>query len=897
MSQYAHTVLAPKLSSKLRSLLFEYFTEYFNDGFEDGVPGNWGNVYENNGTIVQSSDIAKEGDYSALATVTAQGGYGVVAADFGTLLTTAFMRCYVYFTALLETNDRVIGFIRNGGDSGLTPAFALTGGMVYRNGSGEHRWRMFYEDLGDQTVDHPTDGPVIDEWYCVEIETVYSTVSAGISRMYVNGTQILEQTGLDNDANGQVEYIVVGAGAITGGGVTDQITLYVDSCIVADEEIGCIVEGIELSETLSITDTVSTEVLYLKEISESLSLLEAFGKVLFSQREYFENLGIADLAEITPGILSIVRSESLSLVIQTLTLDALQLIDIMSLTIQDICTLPVPGIELNESLSLLGVFVKTLSYQRNYLEDISIDDIISITSQLLREYYESLDLVDIISIARALGISGFESLEILDQISLSTLFLREYQESFNITDIITLEFFKELDLTIETMTITDIFSPIHDMLRELIEDFTIVDYVSIPGMVYQECYETLNIASFLVTQIILFRDMTVETLSIVPLYMKYFSKEMGIESISIVDIFGKETLYLRSFLEVLDIWAEFIPPALKQLWESLNIIDYISIGIGIVRQETLDIIDLFSRQSEYILELLSSLDIVDFFSKELVGLGEISRSESIGIVDIYLGRLDSIRDYIESLSLIEVFSLSKIITKIVTESLDIVSYYSRILISNRYQIETMSIEDIFGSTIFLLRTLLEDLSIIDIILFDQFKRWSEELEITDILTYNIFYLRYSFEEINIIDIWSYSISGLQVLIEQLGIQDILTTTSAYLRRLQLDLLLVDTVDIFIPLVGIDVTEDLVISGAFSRVLRLRYLLIEQLHLDEYFQLPIFKFLTKIESLTIRVYFSFRIPIELSVIVKHALKTQTLRTLVVPTTVKHLVEALKVYRRR
>ena len=41
MSEYAHKVLAPKLTAKERELLFKYFTEMFSDGFESGDFSEW----------------------------------------------------------------------------------------------------------------------------------------------------------------------------------------------------------------------------------------------------------------------------------------------------------------------------------------------------------------------------------------------------------------------------------------------------------------------------------------------------------------------------------------------------------------------------------------------------------------------------------------------------------------------------------------------------------------------------------------------------------------------------------------------------------------------------------------------------------------------------------------
>ena len=61
MSEYAHKVLAPKLSSKQREFLFKYFTELFSDGFESGDFSAW-DLTQNNVSV--ETDNPHHGSYN-----------------------------------------------------------------------------------------------------------------------------------------------------------------------------------------------------------------------------------------------------------------------------------------------------------------------------------------------------------------------------------------------------------------------------------------------------------------------------------------------------------------------------------------------------------------------------------------------------------------------------------------------------------------------------------------------------------------------------------------------------------------------------------------------------------------------------------------------------------------
>ncbi|UCE95597.1 MAG: hypothetical protein JSV51_07725, partial [Candidatus Bathyarchaeota archaeon] len=209
-------------------------TYIFADGFEDGVPGNWDSRHRSGGTITQSSAQAHHESYSAMADVTSANGYGVVSKTFSPLLSTAHMRCYVYFTAFPATNNQTC-FLRSSGDLGNWPQATIAAATVY-NDDGTVKWAMVYEDSGDYRAIADTPLPQLNTWYCVEIKTLVDGAS-GEACMDVNGVEIISRTGLDNDAYGDIEFCVVGSTALPLG--TNGIsTCYVDCVAVADTYIG-----------------------------------------------------------------------------------------------------------------------------------------------------------------------------------------------------------------------------------------------------------------------------------------------------------------------------------------------------------------------------------------------------------------------------------------------------------------------------------------------------------------------------------------------------------------------------------------------------------------------------------------------------------------------------------
>lgn len=206
----------------------------FSDGFEDGVPGNWYWVTQFRGTIIQSSEQAHHGSYSAKVDVTATNGHALVSETLSSPLSTAHIRCYVYFTAFPADTYQTC-FLRSSGDTGVAPSSSLVSATVYNDG-GTVKWAMVYENAGDYRVIANSPLPQLSTWFCVEIKTLVHGTS-GEARMYIDNMEILTQTGLDNDAYGNVEYCVAGSTSLPLG--TNGIaTCHIDCVAVDDTFIG-----------------------------------------------------------------------------------------------------------------------------------------------------------------------------------------------------------------------------------------------------------------------------------------------------------------------------------------------------------------------------------------------------------------------------------------------------------------------------------------------------------------------------------------------------------------------------------------------------------------------------------------------------------------------------------
>ena len=244
MSEYAHKVLAPKLTQKQRELLFRYFTELFNDGFESGDFSQWtGTTTGGDAAITVESNNPHHGTYNAKAYT--DGGaadtQAYVYKTFGSSYSTLFVRCYFKTDKLPTANDRRMQkpiYIRKSGVGSIAST------LIAKDSDGNLEWgvRILTGGAGTFTQYFVDDNTIsADTWYCIELEVHIG--DSGSFKLYVNGVEKLSQMGIDNNGKGDADEVGVGlrwyqtnrAGTVPA---PVEETTYVDCVVVADAYIG-----------------------------------------------------------------------------------------------------------------------------------------------------------------------------------------------------------------------------------------------------------------------------------------------------------------------------------------------------------------------------------------------------------------------------------------------------------------------------------------------------------------------------------------------------------------------------------------------------------------------------------------------------------------------------------
>jgi hypothetical protein len=200
---YIHPVFAAKI---------------FEDGFETGDFSKW---TVKNGGYVTSGD-AHHGTYKAVLNASSQYDQ----ARF-TNIDHCFFRAYVMFKSFPTTGleTPILGVYNT---SGIYMAEARVG-----NFAGTLKWRLrFYNGTTHYTVTSEQQKPVLDTWYCVEVEGKSNTTTGAESRIYINGNELTDvsQTGKNNNYLINCAYIWE---SVTGG-----VTQWYDDVIVGAGYIG-----------------------------------------------------------------------------------------------------------------------------------------------------------------------------------------------------------------------------------------------------------------------------------------------------------------------------------------------------------------------------------------------------------------------------------------------------------------------------------------------------------------------------------------------------------------------------------------------------------------------------------------------------------------------------------
>ncbi|MCW4016815.1 MAG: polysaccharide lyase [Candidatus Bathyarchaeota archaeon] len=248
MSEYAHKVLVPKLSAKQRELLFEYFTEFLNDGFESGGFSAWTTT---SGNVAVAESPTHHGSYVMECTPSAWSNAYAQKRNFTTGLTAGYARAYFRWPTIPTGSGSWIMVCRD-----WTPYTSICEIEVFGT-------TLRLEDqLNSANYDY-THSFQVDTWYCIEVKAVVNDASNGEFRVWLDGSEVITQTGLDTSGAAEFDSIDIGQRAQQG----TAITTYVDCVVVADTYIGP-----ETTEQ-TYTKTWTTDALFKKlGITQSFNL-------------------------------------------------------------------------------------------------------------------------------------------------------------------------------------------------------------------------------------------------------------------------------------------------------------------------------------------------------------------------------------------------------------------------------------------------------------------------------------------------------------------------------------------------------------------------------------------------------------------------------------------------
>jgi hypothetical protein len=190
----------------------------FEDGFETGDFSKW---TVKNGGYVTSGD-AHHGTYKAV--LNASGQYD--QARF-TNVEHCFFRAYVMFKSFPNTTGYETPVLGVYNTSGIYMAEVRV-----RNVTGTIKWALRYYNNGQYTIISEQQKPVLDKWYCVEVEGKSNSTTAAESRIYIDGNELTDvsQTGRNNAYLVNCAYI--------WESITYSVTMWYDDVIVDASYIG-----------------------------------------------------------------------------------------------------------------------------------------------------------------------------------------------------------------------------------------------------------------------------------------------------------------------------------------------------------------------------------------------------------------------------------------------------------------------------------------------------------------------------------------------------------------------------------------------------------------------------------------------------------------------------------
>ena len=308
----------------------------------------------------------------------------------------------------------------------------------------------------------------------------------------------------------------------------------------------------QLTETLSITDSISTQASYYRTFTESLGVADSLNTQSMYYRAFTESLSVTDTLSTQAAFFR----------------------------------------KLTETINVVDSLSTQAAFYRKLTETISIADSFSTQAAFYKKLTETISIADSLSTQTAFYKKLTETINVVDSLSTQTEFFRKLTEAISISDDISAGSFKKKFLT-ETISISDSISTTSTFRRKFTETINIVDSVSTSTSFYRKFVESINISDLISTQASFYRKL--------------------LETLNVTDNISTQTAYKRKFTETIFL-SDLIKKNFKKiLTESLSITDAITANkfIYLKLTESITISDNFSRVVEYHRKFTESINISD----------------------------------------------------------------------------------------------------------------------------------------------------------------------------------------------------------------------------------------------------------------------------------------------
>jgi hypothetical protein len=240
-------------------------TVVFFDGFETGDVSAWTTTATTTGTTVSVVSTAKHtGTYSFKSgNVQNSAAWAYVAKQLGTPLSTVYLRTYLMVDSEPSATFNFLTFRSNANG---------TIAILQYNGAA-HKWsaRCCINGSWNEYTQSGTTQIVPNKWFFIEFAMVMSA-TVGQANIWINDTQIVNQTNINTAARGNVDLFYVGPYNLSGAQAVAINTNY-DDVVISDAKIGPINQTIAVTDSIDFSDSVLVSKLIL--ITNSITLIDS----------------------------------------------------------------------------------------------------------------------------------------------------------------------------------------------------------------------------------------------------------------------------------------------------------------------------------------------------------------------------------------------------------------------------------------------------------------------------------------------------------------------------------------------------------------------------------------------------------------------------------------------